>query len=144
MNISQLISQIRSLINSAAGVEMAFGKPSKINDLHIIPVAKVAFGFGGGGGSSAAKNKKTDTKKQPDVEINPQNPEANDTSTTGNDADFGGGGGGGMQTYPVGIYTIKGDAVRFHPVISIKEIIALMTIISVVSIRMMKQNKKGK
>jgi uncharacterized spore protein YtfJ len=144
MDIKQILSQIRSLVSNAGGVEMSFGQPSKVNDLYVIPVAKVAFGFGGGGGSSAAKKKENSATPTPPVDDIQQN--GTDTPNPGPapEANIGGGGGGGMRTYPIGIYTIKGDTVKFHPVISIKEIIALITLVSVLSTRLLKRKIKGK
>ncbi|PKN71880.1 MAG: hypothetical protein CVU50_09540 [Candidatus Cloacimonetes bacterium HGW-Cloacimonetes-3] len=144
MDIKQILSQIRSLVSNAGGVEMSFGQPSKVNDLYVIPVAKVAFGFGGGGGSSAAKKKKNNEAPEPPVEdVQQESPETTCPEAAA-EANVGGGGGGGMRTYPIGIYTIKGEAVKFHPVISIKEIIALITVISVLLMRMGKHRSKTK
>ncbi len=144
MDIKQIFAQIRSLVSNAGGVEMSFGQPSKVNDLFVIPVAKVAFGFGGGGGSSAAKKKsKIETPGSP-VEDVQQEATETPSPETAPEANVGGGGGGGMRTYPIGIYTIKGDTVKFHPVISIKEIVALITLVSVLSMRFSKRKIKGK
>jgi uncharacterized spore protein YtfJ len=141
MNLNQLLAQIKSLVSNAAGVEMAFGQPTKVNDIHIVPVAKVAFGFGGGGGSSPAKVKiKTAEAGSPVDEVQQDSPDG----AKANEANFGGGGGGGMQTYPIGIYSIKDDVIKFHPVISIKEIIALITVLSLVLMRLTRCKHKGK
>ncbi|MDY0152035.1 MAG: spore germination protein GerW family protein [Candidatus Cloacimonas sp.] len=146
MNLNQLFAQIRSLVSNAVGVEMAFGQPSKVNDIHIIPVARVSFGFGGGGGSSAAKAKKSEPASMPIVEDIPQDGTENPVSEKQEDANLGGGGGGGMRTEPIGIYSIKGDVIKFHPVISLKEIIAIFALVSVFVLRMSKQriNRKVK
>jgi uncharacterized spore protein YtfJ len=138
MNLNQLFAQIRSLVSNAVGVEMAFGQPTKVNDLFIIPVAKVAFGFGGGGGSSAAKAKKSDANSTTPVADNPQEDTENQKPETSPEANVGGGGGGGMRTEPIGIYSIKGDAIKFHPVIGMKEMIAVMALVSVFVLRLSK------
>ena len=143
MDFNQLFSQIRSLVTNSVGVEMAFGKPTKVNDLHIIPVAKVVLGFGGGGGISPNKRKKSSSKDAPVVPDLPEEP-FQDASEQKPEANIGGGGGGGLRTYPIGIYTIKGEAVKFYPVISIKEIIALITLGSVLLVRFSKLMRKGK
>jgi len=141
MNLNQLLAQIKSLVSNAAGVEMAFGQPSKVNDIYIVPVAKVAFGFGGGGGSSPTKSKtKTAVEGSPVDDVPQDNPEEGKAA----EANFGGGGGGGMQTYPIGIYSIKDSVIKFHPVISIKEIIALITVLSLVLMRLIRHKHKGK
>lgn len=138
MEMKDIFSQLRSLLTNTMGAEISFGQPTKVGDLHVIPVAKVAFGFGGGGGNSASAKKK-------------ENPAAQEAEEQGETTDekakinnFGGGGGGGAKTYPIGIYTLKGDAVKFHPVISVKEILAVMAFISVLLIRLRKKNRKGK
>jgi uncharacterized spore protein YtfJ len=144
MDFTQIISQIRSLVSKAGGVEMSFGQPTKVNDMHIIPVARTAFGFGAGGGSSPHKSKKSAAKKPDAVDESQQEKPNPPDSATDADANMGGGGGGGMRTEPIGIYTIKGDVVKFHPVIGIKEMLALIAIVSVFTIRLMKQKRKGK
>lgn len=138
MEMKDIFSQLRSLLTNTMGAEISFGQPTKVGYLHVIPVAKVAFGFGGGGGNSASAKKK-------------ENPAAQEAEEQGETTDekakinnFGGGGGGGAKTYPIGIYTLKGDAVKFHPVISVKEILAVMAFISVLLIRLRKKNRKGK
>ncbi len=136
MNIKELFAQFRNLLSNAAGVEMSFGQPSQIGDMHIIPVAKVSFGFGGGGGKSPKKGKRS---------------EKDDTASQGTTADssekngdIGVGGGGGVRTEPIGIYTIKDDVVKFHPIISVKELMAIVTVISLFLIRLKKIRCKGK
>lgn len=138
MNIKELFSQFRNLLSNAAGVEMSFGQPSQIGEIYIIPVAKVSFGFGGGGGKASIKVNKSEKKSPVTPEINNDNPEKED------DGSLGGGGGGGVKTEPIGIYTIKGEVVKFHPIISIKELLAIMAVISVFLIRFKKTKKKGK
>lgn len=138
MEMKDIFSQLRSLLTNTMGAEISFGQPTKVGDLHVIPVAKVAFGFGGGGGNSASAKK----KENPAAQEAEEQGETTDEKAKSNN--FGGGGGGGAKTYPIGIYTLKGDAVKFHPVISVKEILAVMAFISVLLIRLRKKNRKGK
>ena len=138
MNVKELFSQFRNLLSNAAGVEMSFGQPSQIGDMHIIPVAKVSFGFGGGGGKSPKKGKKADK----DVANSPET--TIDGSEKNEEDSVGVGGGGGVKTEPIGIYNIKDDVVKFHPIIGIKELLAIIAIISVFLIRFKKINCKGK
>jgi uncharacterized spore protein YtfJ len=102
MEFKDIFTQLRTLLSNTMGAEISFGQPTKVGDLHVIPVAKVAFGFGGGGGSSASARKK-EAKETPEAE-NPAEPK--EEKAKGNN--FGGGGGGGAKTYPLGIYTLKG------------------------------------
>lgn len=141
MDINKVFSQLKGLIHSGAGVEFSFGTPSKIGDTAIIPVARVSFAFGGGGGSSAPKIK-IKSKKAIDAALD-DSPESPDTEADGSKAetknpDFGGGGGGSIKTDPVGIYTIKGDKVKFHPVVSVKEILAIFAVVSLLLLKLMK------
>ncbi len=142
MDIKEIFAQIRALIGKAVGVEMSFGQPSKVNDLYIIPVAKTAFGFGGGLGSSGMKAKKKEAVEGEPVEETPQEPV--EEVSTDKAANMGGGGGGGMHTNPIGIYSIKGEQIKFHPVISIKDIIAIMGLVFLFTLRLKKIKCKGK
>ncbi len=134
MDIKNLFSQIRSALRNGAGVEFSFGSPSQIGDTAIIPVARVSFAFGGGGGSSSKAKKQQEKKPNNPAAESPQSEETKHSDSP--PADFGGGGGGSIKTDPVGIYTIKGDVVRFHPVVSVKEIIAVFGLISLLIIKL--------
>jgi hypothetical protein len=57
MNFSDIISSVLEKMRKAGGVEVAFGNPQTVNNLTIIPVAKVSYGFGAGGGKSVKVNK---------------------------------------------------------------------------------------
>jgi uncharacterized spore protein YtfJ len=141
MDINKVFSQLKDLIHSGAGVQFSFGTPSKIGDTAIIPVARVSFAFGGGGGASAAKGNKKDKKAAvPNAENSSETPkpEAADGKEEIKNPDFGGGGGGSIKTDPVGIYTIKGDKVKFHPVVSVKEILAIFVVVSLLLIKLTK------
>ncbi len=141
MKFTEILAQIRSIFTSSTGVEMAFGKPMQVNDLSIIPVAKISFGFGGGGGSSPVRKKKA---RKAETTAQESTPAPEETEAAPNQVDEGGGGGGGMNTSPVGIYTIKDDKVRFYPVISVKEIMAIVGVISILLIRIARLRRKGK
>lgn len=136
MKFLEIIASIRSALVNSAGAEMVFGKSTQIGDLHVIPVARVSFGLGGGGGSSPIRKKHA---PKPDAEVN-------DTDApTSEGISEGGGGGGQCVTSPVGIYTLKGDKVEFHPVIGIREVAGLagfMTLILVKMILMINKRKK--
>ncbi|HPF09436.1 MAG TPA: GerW family sporulation protein [Candidatus Cloacimonadota bacterium] len=126
MDIKSIFSHIKQALHNGAGVEFAFGSPSTIGDTSIIPVARVSFAFGAGGGSNPVKSRKKPEVPEEDKEQdNPQN-------------NVGGGGGGSIKTEPVGIYTIRNDQVRFHPVVSVKEILAAFGIISILVLKVIK------
>lgn len=137
MKFTEILSQIKGVLNTFSGVEWAFGKPLTLGDSTIIPVAKTSMGLGGGGGSTPnSKNPKTTKSgskaESPDPNLDPSHPQPSE----------GGGGGGGVKTEPVGIYLIKGDKVKFYPVISLKEMIAAFGIFSLLIYRLLKLRKK--
>ena len=67
MDINSIFAKLKNVLQMGAGASLAIGNPVKVGDLSIIPVAKIAFGFGGGAGSSAGKAKKTEKDKQQDA-----------------------------------------------------------------------------
>lgn len=133
MHFSEIISSIMEKMRQAGGVEVAFGNPHTVNDLTIIPVAKVAYGFGMGGGKSVNvkvnkyyKTDKPDEVEKTVTEATPEPEIPDDEETKPHDkpkGDFGGGGGGGMKTQPLGVFVIHNDSVKFMPVVTIKEIV---------------------
>lgn len=131
MDINSIFTQLKNAIRSGAGVEFSFGAPTKIGDTSIVPVARISFAFGGGGGSNSVKAKKKE--KAAAAQEQTETPEGVAPDTKG--SDFGGGGGGSLKTDPVGLFTITGDKVRFHPVVSVKEILTAFGIISLLVIR---------
>lgn len=142
MNIQSIISQIRNLLGQSAGAEVSFGNPAQVGDLSIIPVARIAFGFGGGGGKGTAnvRCKKTEPATPGEEPAEPTEPCADKSA----EDSFGGGVGGGIKTDPLGIYTIKNDKVRFYPVISVRDILAAVAILGVLVIRIKRLQKKVK
>ena len=131
MNFSEIISSIMDNMRSAGGVEVAFGNPHTINDLTIIPVAKVSYGFGAGGGKSGQdklKMQKSSNGIEPTENKEPESPEVvkqDEKKAQGNgksEDNFGGGGGGGMKTQPIGVFVVHKEQVRFMPVITVKEV----------------------
>lgn len=137
MKFTDILSQIKNLLSTFSGVEWSFGKPLTIGDCTIIPVAKTSMALGGGGGSAPVSVSKKAKKDDKEAETPEPAPEATPAS-----AGEGGGGGGGVKTEPVGIYLIKGDKVRFYPVISLKELIAAFGIFSLLIYRIMRLRRK--
>lgn len=87
------VQQIASTLAQNATVENVFGKPVQVGDKTIIPVARIAYGFGGGFG----KGKKPNENK----------------AFNGNAE--GKKGGGGLQARPKGVYEITETSFRFIP-----------------------------
>jgi uncharacterized spore protein YtfJ len=119
MEIMEMLNNIMAKLKQYGGVELSFGNPQTLGDLTIIPVARVAYGFGGGSGPAGKKKKKAkvhtiDETSEEMIEHGP--------AETPKKEDIGMGGGGGMQTSPVGIFVIKKDKVSFYPTLSFKEL----------------------
>jgi len=129
----KILDQLKSLVKSHAGVEMAFGQPTTISDMTVIPVAKVSFGIGGGGGKSGAASKEEAADETKD-----------DATPQQDNVSEGGGGGGGFKTQPVGIYAIKGDKVKFYPVIAFEDLIKVIAIVSLLIWSLTKRKKVKK
>lgn len=76
---------VRGLRDSAS-VGRVYGEPIEIGRTTIVPVARVAYGFGGGFGSGGEET---------------------------DEAGHGGGGGGGMRAAPVGVVEVTDEGTRF-------------------------------
>lgn len=110
------LDTVRDVVGKAA-VDRVFGAPISVDDLTVIPVAKVAGGGGGGGGNS---------------------PAGEDSTASGS------GGGVGLAAKAVGVFTVKGETVRWRPAIDLNKIVlggqivvvvALLTIRAIVKAR---------
>ncbi len=103
MNPSDLIEKIGDAVKSRATVESVFGEPIHVGEKIVVPVARVAYGFGGGGGGGRRKSSESDG---------------------GEPHGEGGGGGGGAVAYPAGALEITEDETRFIPFVGWRPIIA--------------------
>ena len=135
MEIKEILSQIRSIVNNALGGGFSFGQPSKLGNLYVIPVARVIYGMGGGGDET------TPEKEKPEEE-NSSAPEE-EVKKVKAKVGFSGGGGIGIHSVPVGLFSIKEDHISFHPVISFFQIMAMMSF-SALFILIMKKLKHKK
>ncbi len=82
---------IKDALLTNATVNTVFGEPIKAGDRTIIPVARVAYGFGGGSGTSRAGR-------------------GGDGAGIGGE---GGGGGGGVAALPVGVVEVSPTGTHF-------------------------------
>jgi uncharacterized spore protein YtfJ len=89
MNATELLEKIGGSLGSTATVKTVFGEPIHAEGKTIVPVAKVAYGFGAGGGRKPARNGGSD------------------------EASEGGGGGGGVSAFPAGALEITPSQTRF-------------------------------
>ncbi len=128
MDFTKLFDKVRGSFNILGGAKMAFGDPVQVGDLHVIPVARVSYGFGGGAASGISKNAK--------IEVRLDNNEAK------KDAQDAVGGGGGCKVDPIGIFTIKSDKVSFFPILGVKEIAALFSLVFLLLLKISRPKKK--
>jgi uncharacterized spore protein YtfJ len=85
-------------LGTTANAKSVFGEPIQSGDKTVVPVAKVAYGFGGGFGSGKDGG-------HPDREGE------------------GGGGGGGVRAFPAGALEITSTATRFVPFTSVTQLV---------------------
>lgn len=99
MENETMIERLSSSFTQSATAKSVFGEPVTAGNKTILPVAKVAYGFGGGFG----RPKKKDHMMAP--------PSDNPTDQK----PMGAGGGGGLRITPTGVYEITPTATRFVP-----------------------------
>ena len=102
MNATELLQKIGETVGAAANVKNVYGEPIHVNGKTVVPIAKVAYGFGGGVGSGKAIN-------------------------TGPQGE-GGGGGGGVRAFPAGALEITDTSTRFVPFEDVKRTAAQIAI----------------
>ena len=89
MSTKEMIDAAVDHLRSTASVKTVYGEPVVIDGKTIIPVARVAYGFGGGTGS----------KPQHEADAPAE----------------GGGVGGGISAKPVGVVEVTNEATKFVP-----------------------------
>jgi uncharacterized spore protein YtfJ len=95
MNASDILDRIGDKLGSTATVKAVYGEPIEVNGKTIVPIAKVAYGFGGGFGSGHGKH-----GSNGELEADGRHGE-------------GGGGGGGVRAFPAGALEITESGTRF-------------------------------
>lgn len=91
--IGDLMSETMQKIREMVDVNTIVGQPIQAENVTIIPVSKVSFGFASGGSDFTGKNQKPDA-----------------------DNAFGGGSGAGVNIAPIAFLVVRGDTVRLLPV----------------------------
>ena len=91
--IHDLMSTTMEKIRDMVDANTIIGAPIKTEEVTLIPVSRLSFGFASGGSDFNTKNQK---------------PEQNNC--------FGGGSGAGVNIIPVAFLVVKGDSVRLLPV----------------------------
>ena len=92
MEAKDILHQIGESLGSSATVKSVFGEPIQAEGRTVVPVAKVAYGFGGGFGTGHGKSEPEGGRKGE-----------------------GGGGGGGVRAFPAGALEITASGTRFIP-----------------------------
>lgn len=95
MSTKELIDSAVEHLRTSASVKTVYGEPLVLEGKTVIPVAKVAYGFGGG----------TGTKKRANGADGKQ-------AVTGEEGE---GAGGGISAKPVGVVEITGQETKFVP-----------------------------
>jgi uncharacterized spore protein YtfJ len=95
MSTKELIDSAVEHLQTSASVKRVYGDPVVVDGKTIIPVAKVALGFGGGSGHKGE-------------EASPET--AATAGQTGGE-----GAGGGVTAKPVGVVEISGEETKFIP-----------------------------
>ncbi len=90
MNATDVLQRLGETLGSTATVKSVFGEPIQANGKTVVPVAKVAYGFGGGFGAGK-HGKNADHEGE------------------------GGGGGGGVRAFPAGVLEITESSTRLIP-----------------------------
>jgi uncharacterized spore protein YtfJ len=92
MNAKEMLEKVQQSLGSAATARSVFGEPIEAQGKTIVPVAKVAYGFGAGYGEKPGRHRWASAKEGE-----------------------GGGGGGGVAAFPVGVLEITPVSTRFVP-----------------------------
>lgn len=105
MNGSEMLQKLSESLSSTASVKTVFGEPIHFEGKTVVPVAKVAYGFGGGFGSGMKEH-----------------------GDGGRPKGEGGGGGGGVRAYPAGALEITATRTRFIPFFDARTLIAAVSL----------------
>jgi uncharacterized spore protein YtfJ len=98
MNSTNVLQAINEGLGTTANARSVFGEPIRAGDKTVVPVARVAYGFGGGFGSGKDGG-------HPDREGE------------------GGGGGGAVRALPAGALEITTTATRFVPFTDVAQLV---------------------
>lgn len=100
-------------VSETLSVRRAFGEPIEKNGVVVIPVAFIAGG--GGGGEGPIPSAPTPAPSGPQTVSDDAHPDAD--PCVGEASKMGSGGGLGGVIIPLGVFVVKGDDVRWKPVL---------------------------
>ena len=102
------IERIAAGFGQTASVKNVFGEPIKVGEKTILPVARIAYGFGGGYGEGGKKKQLQNNEGSPEKLL---------------PVGEGAGGGGGMYARAKGVYEIGPEGTRFIPANPYKQLL---------------------
>lgn len=106
MSATDMLEKIGERLGSTATVKAVYGEPIHTEGKTVVPIAKVAYGFGGGFGTGHGKH-----------------PGNGDGAVDGRHGE-GGGGGGGVRAFPAGALEITESGTRFVPFTDVRPLAA--------------------
>lgn len=109
MKTENFIENIARDLGVNASIHNVYGQPIQSGEKTILPVARIAYGFGGGFGQGMKKTKQEVTAGS----FNEEHPGGE-----------GAGGGGGIYARPRGVYEITPRATRFIPANGTRQLLA--------------------
>jgi uncharacterized spore protein YtfJ len=110
MSATDMLEKIGDKLGSTATVKAVYGDPIHAEGKTVVPVAKVAYGFGAGFGSGHGKHSA-----------------GGEDSPEGRHGE-GGGGGGGVRAFPAGALEITADETRFVPFTDLRPLAAAFAV----------------
>jgi len=108
MENEEIIENIGVGLRKNVSVDNIYGEPIQSGEKTIIPVARIAYGFGGGFGNDGKQKEVLSTEEF----FNEEKPPAKE----------GGGAGGGMYAQPKGVYEVTPTRTRFIPANNYRQI----------------------
>ncbi|MCJ7796020.1 MAG: hypothetical protein MUQ56_04535 [Thermoleophilia bacterium] len=108
------LERMAERLGAAAGVKSAYGEPVERDGVTVIPVAKVAWGFGGGDSAGIPRSARRKGKTQAAGLGPTEDAPATDRPAEGVSFSEGSGGGGGVAVSPIGYVEIAGGRAHFR------------------------------
>ncbi|MFB6154925.1 MAG: GerW family sporulation protein [Haloferacaceae archaeon] len=121
MDTFESLASVVESLRESASAETVYGDPIVTDDRTVVPVARVAYGFGGGFGTGGPVSDERDGGAGANVGVEREN-DRDESAVTGADSDSdregsgtggsGGGMGGGVTATPVGVVEITASGTR--------------------------------